>query len=51
MLRIFDQVVADWGVFTWNYDGMPVDQVQVFLYNGMILIMDLEDFMILADDE
>lgn len=51
MIRVLDQVVADWGFFTWNYDGTPIEQVQVQLFNGITFIMDLEDFMLLANDE
>lgn len=50
MIRIFDQVVADWGIYVWNYDGEPVNQVRVLLYNGMTLVMDYEEFILLSDD-
>lgn len=51
MLRIGDLVVADWGTFTWIHDGDLVEQVQVQLFNGMTLIMDRDEFMIMVDDE
>ena len=51
MIRIFDQVVADWGIYVWNHDGEPVNQVRVLLYNGMTLIMDYEEFMWISTDE
>jgi hypothetical protein len=50
VIRIFDQVVADWGIYVWNYDGEPVNQVRVLLYNGMTLVMDYEEFIALSDD-
>jgi len=51
MLRILDQVVGDWNIYVWNFDGEWVEQVRVHLLNGMTLIMDYEDFMGIADDE
>jgi hypothetical protein len=44
MISILGQAVADWGFKTWYLAGEPVTQVQVRLFNGMILMMDLEDF-------
>jgi hypothetical protein len=51
VIRLLDQVVADWGVFTFECEGEMVEQVQAHLYNGMTLIMDLDDFFVLTDDE
>lgn len=51
MLRILDQVVADWVPYTWKHDGETVKQVKVYLFNGMTLIMDYDEFMVMADDE
>jgi hypothetical protein len=50
MIRIVDRVVADWGVFSWEQDGQRVEQIQAYLFNGMVLIMDLEDFLTISDD-
>lgn len=51
MIRIFDdQFVADWGVFTWCYNGELIEQVQVLLFNGMLLVIDMEDFLMITDD-
>ena len=51
MIRILeDHFVADWGVFTWNYDGKTIEQVQVLLFNGIVLIVDMEDFLMITDD-
>jgi hypothetical protein len=51
MIRISDSVVADWNVFIWKHDGKLVEQVQAYLFNGMVLIMDIEDFFGISDDE
>jgi hypothetical protein len=51
VIRIVDQVVANWGVFIWEQDGKRVEQVQAYLFNGMLLILDLEDFLSISDDE
>lgn len=51
MLRLGDLVVADWGTFTWLHDGDLVEQVRVQLFNGMTIIMDRDEFMMLVDDE
>jgi hypothetical protein len=51
MIRITDQVVADWGLFVWEQDGKMVEQVRAHLFNGMVLIMDLDDFFSISDDE
>jgi len=51
MIRITDQVVADWGVFVWEQDGKMIEQVRAYLYNGMVLIMDPDDFFSISDDE
>ncbi len=51
MIRIVDSVVADWGVFVWEQDGEMIEQVKAYLFNGMVLIMDLEDFFSISDDE
>ncbi len=51
MIRMTDQVVANWGVFVWEQDGKMIEQVQAYLFNGMVLIMDLEDFFSISDDE
>ncbi len=51
MIRITDQVVMDWGVLVWEQDGKMVEQVEAYLFNGMTLIMDLDDFFTISDDE
>ena len=51
MIRVLDQVVADWKYYIWYQDGTPVQQVLVHLFNGMTLIMDYDDFMLISDDE
>ncbi len=51
MIRITDQVVADWGLFVWEQDGKLHEQVQVCLMNGMTLILDVEEFFMISDDE
>jgi len=51
MLRLGDLVVADWSTFTWVHNGDLVEQVRVHLFNGMTLIMDQDEFMMLVDDE
>jgi hypothetical protein len=50
MISILDFVVADWGFRTWYSLGEPVTQVQVFLFNGMTLMMDFNDFKEITDD-
>jgi len=50
MISILDQVVADWGFKTWYLAGERVTQVQVRLFNGMTLMMDLEDFREVTED-
>lgn len=51
MIRILGEVVAEWRPFLFLYEGELVEQVQVYLFNGMLLIMNMEDFLFLADDE
>ena len=51
MLRFGNMLVADWGTFTWMLDGELIEQVIVQLFNGMTLIMDTDDFMVVIDDE
>lgn len=51
MIRITDQVVADWGLFVWEQDGEVYEQVQACLMNGMTLILDLDEFLMISDDE
>ena len=51
MIRIIDQVVADWGLFVWKQGERFVEQVQVHLFNGMTLIISLEEFLNISDDE
>lgn len=51
MIRVLDRVVADWYYYIWYYNGTPVQQVIVHLFNGMTLILDYEDFMMISDDE
>jgi len=51
VIRILDDYfVADWGVFTWRYQGELIEQVQVLLFNGVLLVIDMEDFLIISDD-
>ncbi len=51
MIRLFDQVVADWGYYTWYCDGTPVRQVVIHLFNGMTFIVDEIDFLSITDYE
>ena len=51
MIRITDQVVADWGVFIWEQDGKLYEQVRAHLYNGMVLVVDLDEFFSISDDD
>ncbi len=51
MIRLFDQVVADWGYYSWICNGTPVRQVMVHLFNGMVFIMDEADFLSVSDYE
>lgn len=51
MIRILGEVVADWRPFIFRHNGHMIEQVQVCLFNGMLLIMNVEDFFFLADDE
>jgi hypothetical protein len=51
MIRITDQVVADWGIFVWEQDGEFFEQVQALLFNGMVLIVDIDDFFSISDDD
>ncbi len=51
MIRIVDHVVADWGVFVWEQDGKLMEQVEAYLFNGLVLIMDLDDFLSISDDQ
>ena len=50
MISILEAVVADWRFKTWYLGDEPITQVQVRLFNGMTLMMDLEDFMEVTDD-
>ncbi len=50
MITILDQVVGDWGFKSWYSEGRVVKQVKVCLFNGMILMMDLDDFIKITDD-
>ena len=51
MIKLLDHLVADWNYYVWNCDGTPVKQVIVHLFNGITLIMDEEDFMVISDYE
>jgi len=51
MLRLGDLVVGSWGTFTWLHEGDLVEQVRVELFNGLTLIMNPDEFMLLVDDE
>lgn len=51
MIRIGDQIIIDWGIFVWEQDGEMVEQIQACLFNGIVLIMNLEDFFIISDDD
>jgi hypothetical protein len=51
VIRILDHVVVDWEFYVWEYDGELVDQVKVYLSNGMVLVMDYEEFMVMSNDE
>lgn len=51
MIRILDDhFVADWRIFTWCYQGEMIEQVQVLLFNGILLVIDMEDFLMISDD-
>ena len=51
MIRLLeDHVVLDWNIFSWCYKGEIIQQVQVLLGNGIILILDIEDFLQVSDD-
>ena len=51
MIRILeDYWVADWRVFVWRYEGELIQQVQVLLFSGLLLIIDMEDFLLITDD-
>ena len=52
MIRIVDSVVADWNIFVWEYGGELHEQVEAYLMNGVVLIIDIDDFFnISADDD
>lgn len=51
LIRLLDRIVLDWGIYSWTHGGERVEQVQVLLSNGMLLVMDFTDFMMLADDD
>lgn len=51
MIKLLDQFVADWGYYVWSCDGMTVRQVMIHLFNGITLIMDEEDFLMISDYE
>lgn len=52
MFRVLDKYgIADWGIFTWNYRGKVIGQVMVQLFNGTILIMNLQDFMEICSED
>ena len=51
MLRLGDSIVADWNTFTWLHNGDLIEQVRVHLFNGMVLIMNKDEFMVLVDEE
>ncbi len=51
MISILNAGIADWGFKTWYLGDEPITQVQVRLFNGMTLMMDLEDFRELTDNE
>lgn len=51
MIRITDHIIADWVIFIWEQDGQLMEQVKAYLFNGIVLIMDLDDFFNISDDE
>jgi len=51
MISILNAGIADWGFKTWYLGDEPITQVQVRLFNGMTLMMDLEDFREMTDNE
>jgi hypothetical protein len=51
MISILNAGIADWGFKTWYLGDETITQVQVRLFNGMTLMMDLEDFRELTDNE
>jgi hypothetical protein len=50
VIRIVDQVVIDWFLFVWEHEGRLVEQVQACLLNGMILILNADEFFHISDD-
>ncbi len=51
MIRILDDhFVADWRTFTWRFEGELIEQVQVLLFNGVLLVIDMDDFLMISDD-
>lgn len=51
MIRILDHFVAAWHPFLFVQDGECFEQVEVYLFNGMLLIMNMDEFLELATDE
>lgn len=51
MIRLLDQLVADWRPFIYDYHGLPIEQVEVFLFNGMLIIMTMDEFLSISSDE
>jgi hypothetical protein len=51
VIRFLDQIVGDWGIFSFEQGGEQMEQVEAHLYNGMTIIMDVDDFFNIADDE
>ncbi len=51
MIRLLDQVVADWELVVWESNGETIEQVRAYLLNGMTLVMDIDEFFCATDDE
>lgn len=51
MIRIVDQIVANWGLLVWEQNGKLIEQVQVCLCNGMTLVISPEEFFAITDNE
>lgn len=51
MIRITDHVVGDWAIVIWKQGDEIFQQVEAYLFNGLVLIIDPEDFFTITDDE
>lgn len=51
MIRLLDQLVAYWHPFIYDYQGLPIEQVEIYLFNGMLIIMNMDEFLSVSSDE